>query len=54
MAKKPKLRNVYRDVQTGQFVSEQEHERRPKTTEHEKRPVPSPSPEHKHKGKTSR
>jgi hypothetical protein len=47
-AKKPELRDVYRDVKTGRFVTEKVHNRRPTTTEHERRPVPSPVPEHKH------
>lgn len=47
MVKKPELRDVYRDVKTGQFVTEKDHNRRPTMTEHERRPVPSPVPEHK-------
>jgi hypothetical protein len=49
MAKKTELRDVYRNVRTGRFVTEGEDERRPNTTEHERRPVPSPKPEHKPK-----
>lgn len=48
MAKITRLRDVYRDVRTGRFVTEQRHVRKPNTTEHERRPVPSPKPEHKH------
>lgn len=51
MPKKVELRHVYRDVRTGKFVTEQQHDRRPNTTEHERRPVPSPKPEHPRKGK---
>jgi hypothetical protein len=47
MRKKVQLRHLYRDVESGQFVTENEHKRRPRTTEHERRPVPSPAPEHK-------
>jgi hypothetical protein len=47
MAKKPELRDVYRDVKTGKYVSAEEHGRRPTVTEHERRPVPAPLPEHK-------
>ena len=49
MAKKPALHDFYRDVKSGQFVSDNTHKRRPKTTEHEQRPVPSPIPEHPRK-----
>jgi hypothetical protein len=45
---KTTLRDFYRDVRTGRFVTEQAHDRRPATTEHERRPIPSPKPEHKH------
>jgi len=44
---KATLRDFYRDVKTGRFVTEQTHDRRPTTTEHERRPIPSPQPEHK-------
>jgi hypothetical protein len=47
MAKKVELHDMYRDVKTGKFVTERDHERRPNTTEHERRPFPSPKPEHK-------
>jgi hypothetical protein len=46
MAKKPVLRDFYRDVKDGQFVSKEYHQTHKKTTEHERRPVPSPLPEH--------
>jgi hypothetical protein len=48
---KTTLRDFYRDVKTGQFVAERTHDRRPTTTEHERRPIPSPKPEHKHQPK---
>jgi hypothetical protein len=48
MANKTRLRDLYRDAKTGKLVSKETHERRPNTTEHERRPVPSPKPEHKH------
>jgi hypothetical protein len=41
-------RRQFRDVKPGQFVTEKVHDRRPTTTERERRPVPSPIPEHKH------
>ena len=47
MRKKPELRDLYRDVRTGEFVTEREHQKRPNTIEHERRPVPSPTPEHR-------
>jgi len=47
MRKKVELHDFYRDVKTGQFVTEKDHKRRPTTTEHERRPVPSPVPEHR-------
>ena len=46
MTKKVELHDVYRDVRTGRFVTERQHEQRPNTTEHERRPYPSPKPEH--------
>jgi hypothetical protein len=47
MAKKPEILEVYRDVKSGQFVAERDHNRRPTTNGHERRPVPSPVGEHK-------
>jgi hypothetical protein len=52
MTKKVTLKDFYRHARTGRFVTEEYHEDRPKTTEHERRPIPSPAPEHKpRKGK---
>ena len=44
---KTTLRDFYRDVTTGRFVTKRAHERRPTMTEHERRPIPSPKPEHR-------
>lgn len=51
LRKKVELRDVYRDVRSGRFVTEQQHERLPNSTEHARRPVLLPKPEHPHKGK---